>query len=379
MPSVATPDNSAVRVFIGGQVHDDWSAYDVDSDLLIPADAWHVSLSTRSGMLPAVVTEGAPVEVRVGDDLVMSGRIDEIDEEVTREGLRFELSGRDGAAVLVDCSSPIFVAQMTSLEDVVAKIVRPLGVTEVRIDAAAARLKEKVNVEPGDTAWDTLTHAAEANGLWPWFEPDGTLVIGGPNYDQEPVATLVLRRNGDGNNALSIGRRRSVKGRYSEMTVLGQKRGTLLEEGKHALKATERDTGVSWYRPRVVVDHECDSTAVCRDRARKLLSDSRLKGMTLRALVSGHRIVAPESDNDGRLWAPGQLVRVVSEPHGIDDVFFLMARRFTGGRNQSARTLLTLKENKTWVLDAHPHKRKHRLGKNEAPVQILDVSKGASQ
>ena len=32
-----------------------------------------------------------------------------------------------------------------------------------------------------------------------------------------------------------------------------------------------------------------------------------------------------------------------------------------------------------WVLDAHPHKKIHRLGKNAAPLQILDISKGAGQ
>lgn len=367
-----------VQISIGGRAHGDWSSYDVDSDLLIPADAWRVTLSTRNGELPPVVTEGTAVEVRIGDDLVMTGRIDEIGEDVSKAGIDFDLSGRDGAAILVDCSSPIFTAQMVSLADVVAKVVRPLGVT-VQAIKGASHAREKITVEPGDSAWETLANAAEANGLWPWFEPDGTLVVGGPDYEQAPVATLVLRKSGQGNNVLRLQRRRSINGRYSEITVLGQKRGTDLEQGKHAIKATVRDEGVSWYRPRVTFDYEADSEAVCRTRARKLLADSRLKGMTLLAQVSGHRIVAPGQPGDGLLWKPGQRVRVISEPHKIDAIYFLMARRFSGGRNQAALTMLTLKEDKTWVIDAHPHKKKHRLGKNEAPLQILDVSKGAAQ
>lgn len=367
-----------VQISIGGMVHADWSDYDIESDLLIPADAWRVSLSTRSGELPASVIEGALVEVRIGGDLVMTGRIDDIGEDASKAGLRFDLSGRDGAAILVDCSSPIFTAQMVSLADVVAKVVRPLGVTVHRI-SGASRLREKITVEPGDTAWETLSNVAEANGLWPWFEPDGTLVVGGPDYDQAPVATLVMRTSGQGNNVLRLQRRRSIQGRYSHVTVLGQKRGTDLEHGKHALKATEKDEGVTWYRPRVTFDYEADSEAVCRSRARKLLADGRLKGMTLVAELKSHRIVAPGQPTNGLLWKPGQRVRVVSEPHKIDAVYFLMARRFTGGRDQAARTLLVMKEDRTWVLDAHPHKKKHRLGKNEAPLQILDVSKGAAQ
>ena len=368
-----------VRLFIGNKVHAEWDRYEIDSDLLIPADAWHVNLSTRGGELPVVVTEGAEVSVRVGDDLVMTGRIDEIGEDVRKGNIHFDISGRDGAAVLVDCSSPIFTAQLVSLDDIVAKVVRPLGIKQIRIDADNPRRREKITVEPGDTAWETLVNAAEANGLWPWFEPDGTLVVGGPNYDLPPVATLVMRKSGDGNNVERLQRRRSIQGRYSEVTVLGQKRGTDLEQGKHALKGKAFDDGMSWYRPRITFDYEADSEAVCQARARKLLSDSRLKGMTLIAELRSHRIDAPGEPSHGELWRPGQRVRVISEPHKIDAIFFLMARRFSGGRDRAPMTVLTLKEDRAWVLDAHPHKKKHRLGKNEAPLQILDVSKGAAQ
>lgn len=371
--------NSDVRLYIGGLVHADWESYEIDSDLLIPADAWRVTLNLRDGALPDAVAAGAEVSLRIGDDPVMVGRIDDIEDEIAKEGVQFDISGRDGAAVLIDCSSPIFTAQMVSLADVVAKVVRPLGIDNIRILADKTATREKINVEPGEMAWETLTNAAEANGLWPWFEPDGTLVVGGPDYSLPPVATLVLRKNGRGNNVLRLRRRRSIAGRYSEVTVLGQRRGTDLEQGKHALRSTERDTGVSWHRPRIVVDYEGESEAVCRSRARKLLADSRLKSFSLIAEVAGHRVLAPGQPTDGLLWKPGQRVHVISERHGIDATFFLMARKFTGGRRQAPRAILTLKEDKAWLLDAHPHKKMHRLGKNAAPLQILDVSKGAAQ
>ena len=370
--------SSTVRLLLGGLEHNDWESYEIDSDLLTPADAWHVTLALKDGDLPASVKTGASVEIRVGDDPVMVSRIDDINDEARKEGLHIGICGRDGAAVLLDCSAPIFVAQMVSLEDIIAKVVKPLGVTKFRIDADSTRVREKINVEPGDSAWEVLTNAAEANGLWPWFEPDGTLVVGGPDYAAPPVATLILRQNGVGNNVVSLRRHDSIQGRFSEVTVLGQAHGTKTETGKHAIKFTQKDTGVSWYRPKVVIDHESDSEAVAKDRARKLLSDSRLRGFTLAAEVVGHRIVTPGEASDGSLWTPGQRIRVISERHGIDDIFFLMGRKFTGGRQQGPRTHLTLKEDKAWVLDAHPHKRKHRCGKNSAPWN-MDASHGAPQ
>ncbi|MCM8595128.1 phage baseplate assembly protein [Accumulibacter sp.] len=359
-----------VRLLIGGQVHEDWESYELDSDLLVPADGWQLSVGLPlGGPVPAELSAGATIELAIGDDTVLSGRIDEVSLRVARGEHALTLSGRDGAAVLVDCSAPVFVAKLATLEQIVAKVVRPLGLTKIRIDADATRTREKVNVEPGDSAWDVLARVSEANGLWPWFEPDGTLVIGGPDYSKPPVAELILRFDGAENNVLSVEETRSIAERYSVVTVLGQAHGTITESGKNAEKAswTDEEMAAIQYRPKIVTDHECETQALARDRARKLLSDSRLKGRTIRARVLGHRIVAPGKPGDGLLWTPGQRLTLLSEPHGIDATFFLIGRRFSLGMHYGGVTELTLKEDGAWVLDAHPSKRRHRLGKNGLP------------
>lgn len=368
-------DRDRIQVLIDGKAHERWDSAEIDSDLLVPADAWQVSLGTAGEQsLPSAVVPGVPVQIRVDGDLVMSGRVDAVSRAVSVGRHDLSLSGRDGAAALVDCSAPIFVARQIGLADVVAKVVREFGVERIRIDAIATRRREKVSVDPGDTAWDVLANVAEANGLWPWFEPDGTLVVGGPDYTTAPVATLVLRRNGT-TNVERLDERRSVVGRHSRVTVLGQTHGTETEAGKNALRASVDDTGVSWYRPRIVEIH-ADSTAVCESRARKLVSDARLSGYTLSATVKGFRIVAPGEPGDGLLWAAGQRVHVISEPHGIDAPMFVMARRFSASRAGGTSTELTLKEDGVWAIEAHPHKRKQRRSKSSQKGQIVNVLGG---
>lgn len=359
---------------IGGRVHHGWMDYEIDSDLLTPADAWSVHLSQPVMDLPSEVVEGAPVEVRMGGETVLKGILDERVLSVTESQHDLKLNGRDMAGVLLDCSAPIFSRAQITLEDVIVKIVRPLGIKRIRIEAGGFGVREKVNTEPGDTAWDALRRAAEANGLWPWFEPDGTLVVGGPRYDLPPVATLVLRADGKGNNVLSLSERRSIVERFSEVTVFGQSTASGLDggerDGRHNIKSTVIDDGLLAYRPKVVVDHEAVNTEIARARGRKVISDSRLKAYTLSALVPGHRT------DDGVLWKPGQRVVVKSDPHKLDGVYFIIARRFTCDRINGRRTLLTLKEDGVWVLDAHPSKRRHRRGKNDLPGKIIDLSSG---
>lgn len=364
-----------VEVKIGGQVHKGWTRYEIDSDLMTPADAWRVTLAQAEIALPKEVVEGASVEVRLNRDLVLSGRLDERDLRVAAGQHELMLSGRDGAGVLLDCSSPIFSRSGVTLAQVVANIVKPLGIKQIRDESEIKLLREKVNIEPGDSAWDALRRAAEANGLWPWFEPDGTLVVGGPRYDKPPVATLVLRADGKGNNVLSLAERRSIVERFSEVTVYGQSQasgsGAGERDGRNNIKVTVPDTGVTVHRPKVVVDHEAVNEVIALARGRKLISDARVKGYTLTALVRGHRT------DDGLLWAPGQRINLKSQPHGIDGIYFLMARRFTGDKASGQRTQLTLKEDGVWTLDAHPNKRKHRRGKNSLPGEVPDLTKWA--
>jgi len=353
-----------IEIIIGGRAHSSWSRYEVDSDLMTAADAWSVSLERDEVSVPASVREATTAEIRVGGDVVMKGYVDARAQGVRRGQQFLELRGRDSASILLDCSAPIWAAQELTLDQVVTKIVRPLGISKVRIEADQTLTRDRVAVEPGESAWEALRRAAEANGLWPWFEPDGTLVVGGPDYSTAPVASLVMRRDGVGNNILEAAEQSSMAERHSEVTVLGQAHGTELRAGRNAVKATVKDTGVGIYRPRVLVDHEAVNETIAAARARKALSDSRVRGYELSVTVAGHRTAG------GVLWAPGQRVHCKIEDLHVDAVFFVMARRFYG---PPAATTLSLREDGAWVLQAHPKTLRQHKKKDAGPGRIIDL------
>ncbi|QMT40004.1 phage baseplate assembly protein [Neisseria shayeganii] len=345
-----TPDNT-VSLLINGQTHGQWTDYDIDSDLLTPADDFAVTLGRPVDAKPDAVQPGDKVQVRVGSDTVLSGRIDRVETRTEKGGKTLTITGRDEAAVLLDCSCPIFDAQDMDLPQIIDKIVKPLGLTQIRIDAARTQRTHKVQIEPGSRAWDALVQYAEANGLWPWVEPDGTLVVGGPDYTAPPVADLILRLDGRGNNIEQLEVERDLSPRYSEVTVLGQS-----HSGRHNIRATAKDEGFKLHRPLIVVEADVDDKAEAERKAKKRLADGRLEALTITATVKGHR------NDDGVLWQPGQRIRVMSEPDGLDAIYFLMARKFAGGRGQPTHTVLTLKEDGAWVLDADPPKRQGQQG-----------------
>lgn len=400
-------DLDKVSVIVGGKVHSDWSAYGIDSDFLIPADAWSMRLGLPAGIFPEGVARGVPVQVRVGPDVVMSGRIDRVSRTVSRDQVSLSVTGRDGAAILVDCASPLLTSRQASLEEVIAQVVRPLGIKNIELHAESSIRNDKITTEPGERAWDILLRACAGRGLWPWFRPDGTLVIGGPDYTAAPVATLVMRRSGKGNNLLSLTDESSMERSFSRLTVLAQGHAHstnkkkelgiidvtspntfsvaeetnttdteqdtgLAETGQHGLKFIVEDPTVTYYRPQVVVMHDADDLEQVRYRARKMMADARLEGYSLIARVQGHRT------SDGVLWEPGQRIHVISEPHGIDAIYFLMGREFTGGRPGGTVTTLRLKEDGVWIPDAWPKKKKARKGRKKKKLEtgIVDVEPG---
>ncbi|MCS3803204.1 prophage tail gpP-like protein [Chromobacterium alkanivorans] len=343
-PAKTVSANNEVSLEIAGKAHRYWTQYSIDSDLTVAADAWQVSLGLPGGEVPPAVEPGAEVKVLVGADVVLQGRVDDISHSIGAGSHQLTLSGRDLAGMLLDCSAPLLTGKGMTLSDVLENVIKPLGVSRLRVDAKGKGQIEKISVDPGNSAWDVLTRAAAANGLAAWFDPDGTLVVGGPDYSAPAKAKLILCRDGKGNNVLSLAETRSHAPRYSQLTLLGQGHRQALTPGRHDLKHQSADPDVRYHKPRIVVEPDAANPAELAARADKMLADARLAGYTLSATVAGHR------NSAGELWTPGQRIQVESEPHGIKgDTYFLMARTFSGGRGQGCTTRLTLKEDGRWL------------------------------
>ena len=253
--------------------------------------------------------------------------------------------------------------------------------------------------------------AAAGRGLHPWFDPDGTLVIGGPDYNQPPVADLIMRRDGQGNNLISLSDSRNIQGCFSELTILAQSHATTTSNkklpirpvdvsrsapqafsvsvdasddtddkaavsstsGQHSMKIKVSDPTVPYYRPQILTSGDVDNQEQLQYRAKKAMADARLSGLDIVAEVYGHRIP------NGELWTPGQRVHIQSELHGIDDIFFLMGRTFIGGRPGGAVTQLRFKEDAVWIPDAFPKQKKGKKGskkKGKDQIRPVDVSGG---
>lgn len=375
------PIQNEIVVEIDGKQHKQWKSYDIDSDFLIPADAFSFELGMSADQTRIPDFSGKTVQVRVNGTLVLTGIVDST-HHILRKGERsYRLNGRDKASLLVDCSAPMTNVKGLSVLDAVKKIVQPLGVEQVVLRAEKNPTLDKVDIDVGETAWEAIMRCANSAGLHCWFEPDGVLVVGGADYRSEPVATLRLTRFGEHNNISHVELERNVAQRFSEVTFLGQKHGREGDKNKNDLKWVYQDPTMPIRKPKTVVLGDVENLEALQKQARKQLSDWQLEGFDLKITVPDHKT------ENGVLWMNGQRVHIVLEEYEIDDIFFLMGRRFTLSRQGGTQTELRFKQDGVWTPDAyqasaeqarHRHEKSGKKGrrgrKKKDPLESINLA-----
>lgn len=369
------PYENDVVVEIDGKSHNNWKSYDIDSDFLIPADAFAFDIGVPSDSTVLPDYSGAEVKVRINDTLVMTGIVDTVQHGISKTNRTYRLNGRDKASVLVDCSAPITNVKGLTVLDAVKKIVEPLGIKQVQLKAENNPFLDKVDIDVGETAWNAAMRCANSAGLHLWFEPNGVLIVGGADYSTPPVATLCCMKDGSQNNFEQADLSFDVSNRFSEITFLAQSHGKQGQDNKNDLKWVYKDSEMTTYKPKTVVVSDVDNLEALQKWAKKYIADSILEGFTLTIIVPDHKM------QDGTLWQPGQRVHVICEEYDIDAIFFLMGRRFMLSR-QGTQTELRFKQDGIWTPDAYSakaekaRKRKGKKGKKKKNNGELWASNG---
>ena len=370
------PYENDVVVEIDGKSHNNWKSYDIDSDFLIPADAFAFDIGVPSDSTVLQDYSGAEVKVRINDTLVMTGIVDTVQHGISKTNRTYRLNGRDKASVLVDCSAPITNVKGLTVLDAVKKIVEPLGIKQVQLKAENNPLLDKVDIDIGETAWNAAMRCANSAGLHLWFEPNGVLIVGGADYSTPPVATLCCMKDGSQNNFEQADLSFDVSNRFSEITFLAQSHGKQGQDNKNDLKWVYKDSEMTTYKPKTVVVSDVDNLESLQKWAKKYIADSILEGFTLTIIVPDHKM------QDGTLWQPGQRVHVICEEYDIDAIFFLMGRRFMLSRQGGTQTELRFKQDGIWIPDAYSakaekaRKRKGKKGKKKKNNGELWASNG---
>lgn len=284
-----------VRLIINGRDFSGWTAATISMSIDNAADAFSLTAPFDPSD-PAVKAAFVPrkyqdVQVLIGDDVVLTGRVEKVAPHSGPDGRTLNVQGRSLTGQLVDCSidGELEFSGLT-LAAIARKLARPFGVS-VRADADTPAI-EIASAKFGQSPYDFMASLAGPRNMLLNSSYEGQLVItdGKALAIRDPIATIIEGRP----PFISCDPDFDSTACFSYYKVSSQQDGFSDVPGKVT------DSTIARYRPRLIEQDDAGTDprlAAAWERS-KAFADS----MTVGVQISGWR------RPDGKRWAERQLI-----------------------------------------------------------------------
>jgi prophage tail gpP-like protein len=308
---VAQPDN-AVRLVLSGRSFEGWTDVQVTRSMEAGAGSFQLAVTQRFPLQPAkrIVKSGEACEVRLGEDVVITGYVDSTSTSLGARQHEVSVRGRDRVGDLIDCASPDVPSDFfnLSLTEIAAALAAPFGISvRAEVDVGARFKKHSVNV--GTRGFEAIEQLCRYRQVLPLSDGRGGLVLTRAGLERATGSIV------EGQNLLAGSAENSMEERFSRYVVAGQTFD--IGEGELRASAPSVDKDVPRYRAHVIVADDAVDTQRCQERARWEALTRAARGDQARVTVQGWR------DQAGKLWRPNTIVPVSSPALGLSGDFLI--------------------------------------------------------
>ncbi len=309
-PSQPAPeDPDRVTLTIGGRAWQGWQDIRIARGCeRVPNDFDLVVTEYFPGAGQIVIEPGQECQLKIGQDLVITGYVDRYSAGIAYNQHGVKISGRGRCQDLVDCSvitdgigSQIGNAALLATAQ---RLAEPYGI-QVTSRAGDAFIAETLGLFQTETPFDVIERLARSTGYLAYEGPDGNLILNRVSAERHATGFV------EGANVERANVAFSMDARFSEYRVIR----TALENLDDIASAVgnadwnridiSRDYGVPRRRRRnIVVEQQFagDDFAIRRGRWEMSRRYGRSQAVTL--------VVDSWRDGAGMLWEPNRLVRV---------------------------------------------------------------------
>lgn len=255
---------SDVQLLIDGKIYSGWKAVSVRRSLDLFADTFDLTLTDTEARQARTIRLGAPCQVRVDGERLITGYIDRIRPQYDAKERSITVSGRSRTADLVDCSLPAgkVNAQINNqnLLELARLVARPFNISVHSEVADLAPIRTAV-IGQEETPFEFLeTHARQA-AVMLVSDPDGNLVI--TRASSQRIRTPIVL----GENVEEAEGEFSERDRYSHYFITGQMAGWEADGEAIAHISGESEDLIARYRPTVVIAEGPLNNAEAKRRA----------------------------------------------------------------------------------------------------------------
>ncbi|EKN3888077.1 phage baseplate assembly protein [Yersinia enterocolitica] len=330
--------NNDVTLRVNGREWVGWTSVSISAGIERLARDFNVEItrqwpgSEEAGRLQPRVKKGDAVTVLIGTDLVVTGYIDATPVRYDARSVSVGIVGRSKTEDLIDCAALITQFTGRSFVQIATQLAAPFSVSVVNAGVENTPM-QGLQVDYGETVVDVLDKMMGIQQVLAYDNPAGALVIG-PVGASHTVTALVL-----GENIISCDTEQSIKDRFSEYVVAGQRSGNDDDFGTattNAIRAKTVDGGVSRYRPMVIKQsgNATGGSVIERSQFEMLRRAARTDEVTY--TVQGWR------QGNGDLWSPNQLVTVFDPVLGFNNREMLIAEVTYSKNEQGTITQLRI-------------------------------------
>jgi prophage tail gpP-like protein len=259
-----------------------------------------------------VIQPGDACEVKLGNDLVITGYVDRLVPSYDKGSHSIMVSGRSKCADLVDCSAEWPGGQISgsSVLAIAQKLAQPYGIFSdgtppnpilVSTDVAdVGPVIPQFNLMLGETPFEIIERVCRLAALLVYDEPDGNLFL------TRAGSAEAASGFEQGVNAQSASLTYAIDQRYSEVKAFIQSVDMFLDAGEDGnLIATVTDNGVRRHRRNIIIAESGDSGfAIAKKRAQWEIARRFGRSAQISLTTDSWR------DSAGILYTPNTLVPI---------------------------------------------------------------------
>ncbi|WP_353191416.1 phage baseplate assembly protein [Pandoraea pnomenusa] len=161
-----------------------WKSVRITRSIEVATSSFELTCTADPETEKLIAQEGAPVQIFIGSDMVMSGYVETVEQVLTPKADQITIHGRGRLADLVDCSCRIDkINANTNLVALATSIAKAYSINVVVADSATQALLDEVPQLPRqlisitETAWEVIERYARYNGVLVYESALGELTI----------------------------------------------------------------------------------------------------------------------------------------------------------------------------------------------------------
>ena len=329
------PENqSTIALQIGAQKFEGWESVSMEFDMESLVTTFSLGLYDPDLLLSVDADDfqaGQACKISISNqmlptpEVVIDGFIVRRQRSLSGSSNVLTVEGADRLVDLADCSathtSRTWVKK--SFAGIVRDLAAPFGITVNSLALQGDPLIDKFTLQAGESAFDAIERLCRSQAVLPLSNFAGDLVLGyAATAAERAVENLEI-----GINLLSLDEDIDWSERYSDYTVLGQSAGNGRKWTAEMLQnsATSRDTGISRYRPKIIISENRATREIMIKRVRweAQVRSGRSSGYTatVRGWYQTNALGAPVS-----LWQKNQRVPLRCTEWGLLNKELLITR-----------------------------------------------------